>query len=108
MAARAAPAGGPLESTRPTAAARAPAIFPLDLQTREKTKPRALSRAIRVARRNPGQIRNRTASQAQISLHPSPLARRDWPCRKRSEEHTSELQSRLHLVCRLLLDKKRR
>src|SRR2546422_4599924 len=25
----------------------------------------------------------------------------------RSEEHTSELQSRLHLVCRLLLDKKR-
>src|SRR3989449_1310192 len=24
---------------------------------------------------------------------------------KRSEEHTSELQSRLHLVCRLLLDK---
>src|SRR2546429_2294059 len=28
-------------------------------------------------------------------------------CRaKRSEEHTSELQSRLHLVCRLLLEKK--
>src|SRR2546422_1963310 len=25
----------------------------------------------------------------------------------RSEEHTSELQSRLHLVCRLLLDKKK-
>src|SRR5687768_18177245 len=24
---------------------------------------------------------------------------------RRSEEHTSELQSRLHLVCRLLLDK---
>src|SRR2546422_6230958 len=27
-------------------------------------------------------------------------------CRSRSEEHTSELQSRLHLVCRLLLEKK--
>src|SRR2546422_5745379 len=27
-----------------------------------------------------------------------------WP---RSEEHTSELQSRLHLVCRLLLEKKK-
>src|SRR2546422_5665350 len=27
---------------------------------------------------------------------------------KRSEEHTSELQSRLHLVCRLLLEKKKR
>src|SRR2546422_1980796 len=30
-------------------------------------------------------------------------ARRD----PRSEEHTSELQSRLHLVCRLLLEKKK-
>src|SRR2546422_4592513 len=30
-------------------------------------------------------------------------------CRpNRSEEHTSELQSRLHLVCRLLLEKKKR
>src|SRR5437870_8294361 len=28
--------------------------------------------------------------------------------RKRSEEHTSELQSRGHLVCRLLLEKKNR
>src|SRR5687768_18239498 len=26
---------------------------------------------------------------------------------QRSEEHTSELQSRLHLVCRLLLEKKK-
>src|SRR2546422_4676021 len=31
---------------------------------------------------------------------------RDW-ARSRSEEHTSELQSRLHLVCRLLLEKKK-
>src|SRR2546422_5208026 len=28
--------------------------------------------------------------------------------RRRSEEHTSELQSRLHLVCRLLLEKKKK
>src|SRR2546422_1857452 len=28
-------------------------------------------------------------------------------CKNRSEEHTSELQSRLHLVCRLLLEKKK-
>src|SRR2546422_1384433 len=33
--------------------------------------------------------------------------RRAGPCRPRSEEHTSELQSRLHLVCRLLLEKKK-
>src|SRR5687768_17989350 len=30
-----------------------------------------------------------------------------WPVIMRSEEHTSELQSRLHLVCRLLLEKKK-
>src|SRR2546422_5159360 len=36
--------------------------------------------------------------------------RRDHPGEhriRRSEEHTSELQSRLHLVCRLLLEKKK-
>src|SRR5687768_17819000 len=34
----------------------------------------------------------------------------DWMEREfeRSEEHTSELQSRLHLVCRLLLEKKKK
>src|SRR5687768_17724156 len=32
------------------------------------------------------------------------LSQRD----SRSEEHTSELQSRLHLVCRLLLEKKKK
>src|SRR2546422_5554730 len=30
------------------------------------------------------------------------------PTTTRSEEHTSELQSRLHLVCRLLLEKKKK
>src|SRR5690625_3337719 len=40
-------------------------------------------------------------------------ARRDrvrgtWAREARSEEHTSELQSRGHLVCRLLLEKKKR
>src|SRR2546429_6124039 len=34
------------------------------------------------------------------------LARRGGA--RRSEEHTSELQSRLHLVCRLLLEKKKK
>src|SRR2546422_6261409 len=31
-----------------------------------------------------------------------------WIGLHRSEEHTSELQSRLHLVCRLLLEKKKK
>src|SRR6266550_7706088 len=46
---------------------------------------------------------------------PRPVARGDrerdgWRRRldRRSEEHTSELQSRLHLVCRLLLEKKKK
>src|SRR2546422_8134296 len=40
------------------------------------------------------------------TAHATPVAaRRCWPLR--SEEHTSELQSRLHLVCRLLLEKKK-
>src|SRR2546429_4944951 len=35
-------------------------------------------------------------------------ARGNFPTASRSEEHTSELQSRLHLVCRLLLEKKKK
>src|SRR5699024_11973072 len=31
----------------------------------------------------------------------------NWPVCSRSEEHTSELQSRFDLVCRLLLEKKK-
>src|SRR5687768_18274773 len=39
-----------------------------------------------------------------ISSPIKPLPTGGWSMR--SEEHTSELQSRLHLVCRLLLEKK--
>src|SRR2546429_7145772 len=38
--------------------------------------------------------------------HGSTRAEVIWTVIPRSEEHTSELQSRLHLVCRLLLEKK--
>src|SRR2546422_8223587 len=46
------------------------------------------------------------------SRHPTPHSRSHRPRQnagrhRRSEEHTSELQSRLHLVCRLLLEKKK-
>src|SRR3712207_8836871 len=34
--------------------------------------------------------------------------RNEVTCQKRSEEHTSELQSRQYLVCRLLLEKKKK
>src|SRR5690554_8230960 len=39
---------------------------------------------------------------------PTGMTSRSWSARSsRSEEHTSELQSRPHLVCRLLLEKKK-
>src|SRR2546422_3611946 len=46
-----------------------------------------------------------------VQVHPAVLRRRrprdPRSVVNRSEEHTSELQSRLHLVCRLLLEKKK-
>src|SRR5690349_23042238 len=39
---------------------------------------------------------------------PDPTSATDAPCARRSEEHTSELQSRRDLVCRLLLEKKKK
>src|SRR2546422_8504254 len=45
---------------------------------------------------------------ALIQQREVPRVQRDLQVRDaRSEEHTSELQSRLHLVCRLLLEKKK-
>src|SRR5687768_17776078 len=43
-----------------------------------------------------------TSSRRHPVMRPASVAPR------RSEEHTSELQSRLHLVCRLLLEKKKK
>src|SRR2546429_5671353 len=48
---------------------------------------------------------------AYVQFAPFKLKEGNWDSRRhdlgRSEEHTSELQSRLHLVCRLLLEKKK-
>src|SRR5689334_24700420 len=62
----------------------------------------------------------RSAPAAMATLAPETLSRPDAWCalssvttpeavtvRSRSEEHTSELQSQFHLVCRLLLEKKK-
>src|SRR2546429_6996893 len=53
--------------------------------------------------------RNRELRRRSARLHGSrEIAQHDKnDISKRSEEHTSELQSRLHLVCRLLLEKKK-
>src|SRR2546422_7723094 len=52
-----------------------------------------------VAREGSGRLR-----ACKVPTTPANLAR---GVLNRSEEHTSELQSRLHLVCRLLLEKKK-
>src|SRR5690606_42001619 len=78
-------------------------VFELALRVRE----RALELgALPLERSEPGAlIEQRLASRDDLLL-------RDEACsgelRVRSEEHTSELQSRENLVCRLLLEKKKK
>src|SRR5438270_9557392 len=64
-------------------------LFPYTTLFRSR---RAQSQSIR-RRRGPG----------QTECH-----RKDWIRQPRSEEHTSELQSQSNLVCRLLLEKKKK
>src|SRR2546422_7235537 len=53
--------------------------------------------------------RERAASIPEaIASYQAAVAAAERAGERRSEEHTSELQSRLHLVCRLLLEKKKR
>src|SRR5215813_10848815 len=53
------------------------------------------ARALKVSHRAPSQVMRHDAGHADLAA-------------RRSEEHTSELQSRPHLVCRLLLEKKKK
>src|SRR2546429_6030702 len=55
------------------------------------------SRGRRVRCKNKSSIYRARARAVELAIHAG-----------RSEEHTSELQSRLHLVCRLLLEKKKK
>src|SRR3712207_7265555 len=56
-----------------------------------------------------GRLRARPAGAATAgAARPRPHRRGDRLVAARSEEHTSELQSRQYLVCRLLLEKKKK
>src|SRR3989442_4894215 len=50
---------------------------------------------------------SRSSTTTWLALNPFTVPRKACSKAPRSEEHTSELQSRPHLVCRLLLDKMR-
>src|SRR2546429_7217209 len=67
-------------------------LFPYTTLFRSIITPEQLERALK-AQRDAGPSARLGSTLVQLGF--------------RSEEHTSELQSRLHLVCRLLLEKKK-
>src|SRR5687768_18321419 len=70
---------------------------------------RRSSRARCAESRTPSTPATTTSSSPPPTVARSRRCRTRGPDRKwRSEEHTSVLQSRLHLVCRLLLEKKKK
>src|SRR5205809_4408275 len=93
----AAPAAQPIRTPMPmqsrSAARRTP---PAPAGSNEDGEAACISRA-----RIPEVIRKLVTLRSAVTTR----FRRDFV---RSEEHTSELQSRLHLVCRLLLEKKKK
>src|SRR2546429_4606235 len=65
--------------------------------------------ATKLVRIAPGQKDLKEATPIQLAdVQPGDRILVRGKLAERSEEHTSELQSRLHLVCRLLLEKKKR
>src|SRR3712207_7149773 len=71
-------------------------LFPYTTLFRSRCGPRSRGATARRRRTSP-----RTCPRR-------PRSGRRGPGRPRSEEHTSELQSRQYLVCRLLLEKKKK
>src|SRR2546429_6593364 len=66
-------------------------------------RPPRIGHSPRAAPAHSPACRSPTRTSSAPRGYAPPAVRACW----RSEEHTSELQSRLHLVCRLLLEKKK-
>src|SRR6266550_5310225 len=91
------------------------------LEAEPRTKPRLRYQELQyrsVALRTPALVEDNDLGRIRIAVcrHARNEVQRRYPPGDfartghhvaRSEEHTSELQSRLHLVCRLLLEKKK-
>src|SRR5690606_40183184 len=84
-----------------------PDIYPLSLTTLFRSRRPCPTRTTtgRAACRFPARPTRPGAPRGRRSPGSTPTATRS---RSRSEEHTSELQSRENLVCRLLLEKKKK
>src|SRR5437660_8347994 len=65
-------------------------------------------RSSELADRHRGHLRLGVRAAHRVAIDHRPLEMRRHHQGARSEEHTSELQSRGHLVCRLLLEKKKK
>src|SRR3712207_8555440 len=79
-------------------------LFPYTTLFRSRVdEPRAVPDAARAGRRQPGARRRRGRVRDRDRRPGAGAGGRG----DRSEEHTSELQSRQYLVCRLLLEKKK-
>src|SRR5690348_17600272 len=76
-----------------------PTLFPYTTLFRSVPRP--------LHRRPPGLPRQGRGEEARRDARPDRPAAREARGLGRSEEHTSELQSPVHLVCRLLLEKKK-
>src|SRR5947208_6625072 len=85
-------------------------LFPYTTLFRSQKIRRPIASSLRDSMNRPGAARhqtpalplNRPAVPRTVPLSTAPAER------QRSEEHTSELQSPDHLVCRLLLEKKKK
>src|SRR2546429_1770249 len=84
-------------------------LFPYTTLFRSRRKQRIIDRRRNIVKLLSQQQRNNGVVESWSSARRihfiTPLLHRSSD---RSEEHTSELQSRLHLVCRLLLEKKKK
>src|SRR5437870_9268725 len=85
-----------------------------DLSRSDPPQPAQLVRPLlprnprRIPLRRRSLMARRKTAPRETSLLPRPALARTASVVTRSEEHTSELQSRGHLVCRLLLEKKKK
>src|SRR2546422_5516008 len=76
-------------------------LFPYTTLFRSRTARRLPTSIVRTCSAPCAARSERSTAAADETAYTTPIT-------ARSEEHTSELQSRLHLVCRLLLEKKKK
>src|SRR5205823_7879001 len=89
---------------RPLSLARGVAHVPRPAEDRSRVPDRRILRRYRAPARGEQVRRSRLRARSRLRLARCPPEKQ----RNRSEEHTSELQSLAYLVCRLLLEKKKK